>query len=1016
MANRKVLINRHTSGSSAPNAAEMYKGEIAVAHETGKETLFTKNNAGNMVPFISCAQTITMINNAISDADVTYDVKAADGDAHVEVVSGGTEKAKVFTVSSKDVQSKAAFETYSAATDATIKNNYNTLSGAIDDVLEMLITAVTGEGIIEVEPERSGATGYNIKHKQAKKVALGFNKVATDDYGHVIDYSAVTADDINAVINVAELSAATKALSAGTIQLSADTIAYVDEQIDEVYASAVSYTDAAINALDSSISASSAGKYFTALAIENGKLVAKEEASIPVLEVESAGTGNVVASIAVADHKITYQTASVATSEGVAALSASVINLSAVTGEFSGATDSRINDLSGYTKDVDDKVKALSAGTISISGFAHGEIAELSGAVQANKSDIDDLSGATIAEFSSAFTAIQAMDKEASAVAGQVVTTVSEADGVVSETKANVKDLQLGGYVKDTAATGDIASTDTINAALSKLENKAAAITIANADKSINVTTGTTGTDINVNIKSGEKVLAKDGAAGLYTDIDLVKITTGLPATVKERYQLLATDDSQIGVNIDVPKDSHIVSINFISDPADAHYQNLEYKYIDTEGTEQTTYVDVSSLVLEAEFASGVTVTDHIAHGVVDPASEDFLTVGGAGFKLSGVQDAIDAKVNALDVTDDAAVAGQYVAAIEQTDGVVAVKTRANVSEAVLNNYAKGTDGSAVAATDSVREAIGKLENQIDNAKAAATTKVVEGTDAGNNMTIASATSETDGSVTYTVNLTDVASKAALDAEIAARKAVDGQNGDTYAANSNANYISEATSLNDADVKLDAAIKAEETARIAAIEALDSETAVTEGNYITGIAIKDGKISGITQTALPANVAISATTGAAVDTPSAVLTGVTANGTDNHNLTFGMSNKVFSASTSDSAQTSVSANMAYELSSAATISSGQVRDLENVIKNIKVNSATTAESADTAASADKVANALSVSGYSTSSASSLDSAFAFDGSEAQSLTFGTNGNAGLKSMSMTSAGVVDVEVIDCGEY
>ena len=57
-----------------------------------------------------------------------------------------------------------------------------------------------------------------------------------------------------------------------------------------------------------------------------------------------------------------------------------------------------------------------------------------------------------------------------------------------------------------------------------------------------------------------------------------------------------------------------------------------------------------------------------------------------------------------------------------------------------------------------------------------------------------------------------------------------------------------------------------------------------------------------------------------------------------------------------------------------------------------------------------------LSGYSTSSASSLDSAFAFDGSEAQSLTFGTNGQAGLKSMSMTSAGVVDVEVIDCGEY
>ena len=49
--------------------------------------------------------------------------------------------------------------------------------------------------------------------------------------------------------------------------------------------------------------------------------------------------------------------------------------------------------------------------------------------------------------------------------------------------------------------------------------------------------------------------------------------------------------------------------------------------------------------------------------------------------------------------------------------------------------------------------------------------------------------------------------QSALDAEIAARKAVDGQNGQTYVANKNTNYISEATSLNDADIKLDSAIK-----------------------------------------------------------------------------------------------------------------------------------------------------------------------------------------------------------------
>ena len=73
---------------------------------------------------------------------------------------------------------------------------------------------------------------------------------------------------------------------------------------------------------------------------------------------------------------------------------------------------------------------------------------------------------------------IDIMDKAADAVAGQVVTTVSETNGVVSETKANVKDLQLGGYVKDANATGAIGGTDTINTALSKLENTVTSTTV----------------------------------------------------------------------------------------------------------------------------------------------------------------------------------------------------------------------------------------------------------------------------------------------------------------------------------------------------------------------------------------------------------------------------------------------------------------------------------------------------------------------------------------------------------
>ena len=194
-------------------------------------------------------------------------------------------------------------------------------------------------------------------------------------------------------------------------------------------------------------------------------------------------------------------------------------------------------------------------------------------------------------------------------------------------------------------------------------------------------------------------------------------------------------------------------------------------------------------------------------------------------------------------------------------------------------------------------------------------------------------------------------------------------------------------------------------AKVAAeIALLDSSTAVTAGKYITGIAIADGKISGITEESLPANVVITATTATPVDTASAVLTGVTAAGTDNHSLTFGMSNKVFSATTSESADTAAALT--------GNITSGQVSDIVAGIENTKVHEA---ESADTADSAEKVANALSISGYATSESSALDTTIKYDGSAAQSLTFGTNTAAG-KSMSMTSAGVVDVEIIDCGTY
>lgn len=371
---------------------------------------------------------------------------------------------------------------------------------------------------------------------------------------------------------------------------------------------------------------------------------------------------------------------------------------------LSGNSKSLSGDTSveGAKKYADEKVRAaldtLSATSVADENKVVSDVTQANGKVTATAKNLTDvklagLSATADTKITSTDTLggalgklqgqIDSMDKAAEAVEGQVVTTVAETDGKVTETKANVKDLKLVGYSKEANATGDIAATDTINTALNKLENKVGANKITNADHSIVVTepTGaTTTTDIKVNIKSSEKVI-KLGTDGIYTDLKLVKVTEKLPATVKERYELRDSDNARIGESIDIAKDSHIVSINYITDGE--HAQNLEYVYIDDSGNTKTTYVDMSQLVLESEFASGITITGHIAHGVVDPKSEKFLTVGADGFKLAGVQDAINTAVSGLN-SDVSGNSVHVTVGVKEVDGKVTTVTvnEANIADA----------------------------------------------------------------------------------------------------------------------------------------------------------------------------------------------------------------------------------------------------------------------------------------------------------------------------------------------
>ena len=462
----------------------------------------------------------------------------------------------------------------------------------------------------------------------------------------------------------------------------------------------------------------------------------------------------------------------------------------------------------------------------------------------------------------------------ATPIAQTIVTAASESVLSVVGTQTGINDNDNPSYAVDLNIDGTTLTKDTTNtqAVLKVGTVPAAQVSVADS--------GDLFTNTNVETVLAEldgKITSTGNAAKKYK----VVAVDSPASTSQAEYKLQVAEgtsetyaDVTGSSTIVVPKDNAFVTaqLGHVGATADSSTgaitdgsgeDALLIEYLNGSGVYTLVAVPIGAFLKEAEFKDGLAVnasgevSAKLGQGLefggesgenqsikvkIDSTSEGFLTVGAGGVKLAGVQDAIDAKVAALDFTTDAAVAGQYVAAIEETDGVVAVKTRANVSEAVLTNYAKGTAPASldVAATDTVNQAIAKLEHQVDAAEAAAAagaTVVAEGTDAGNNMTIAEATDATDGHKTYTINLTDVASAQGLSDEITraqtAETAIDtavgltkAQNAETRSFTPTTNYGTGSTTIMGNMQVLDTQIKANADA-IGAIEAQLTGTLLT---------------------------------------------------------------------------------------------------------------------------------------------------------------------------------------------
>ena len=115
-----------------------------------------------------------------------------------------------------------------------------------------------------------------------------------------------------------------------------------------------------------------------------------------------------------------------------------------------------------------------------------------------------------------------------------------------------------------------------------------------------------------------------------------------------------------------------------------------------------------------------------------------------------------------------------------------------------------------------------------------------------------------DGHVVYAIGSDNIASADSITAETETRKAIEGQSGNTYTANTGATYISDATSLNDADVKLDEAIKNLSSsvgkATILAGNGISVDNTPTDGTKVSVKLVNEGSGLELTENGLSINL------------------------------------------------------------------------------------------------------------------------------------------------------------------
>ena len=409
--------------------------------------------------------------------------------------------------------------------------------------------------------------------------------------------------------------------------------------------------------------------------------------------------------------------------------------------------------------------------------------------------------------------AILAMDKAANAETGKVVTTVSEADGVVSETKANVIDLALTGYTKETASTGAVTGSDDIQTAISKLENG-----IAEAAEAATV--------------DGKTIVV--GNDGLETDVDIVYVpavpASGADPAVPAKIELQDNTGATLS-SIDV---SNIIGNGFLKSSSYAPATGILTLVFNEGGTDVSYDIDLGALFDYEDIIIKSDSTDYLSWSAATPSGDTSqaqlgvklasvtytaatqgtpasLTVDQTNGKvvngdaITAVKNYVDAKdtelQDAIDDLDDDAVKSGTVNGVAGTGTV----TNNNLDLTVAGNnvpltgYTPLTPGStaetvSVAATDTANQAIAKIEKAVNT----------------NETVVAAALNDLDSTKVDVISVNGVSSKTAAATDVVASVTIDGDDIELtgYTKPASTSAIAATDTVNEAIGKLEKGLEA----------------------------------------------------------------------------------------------------------------------------------------------------------------------------------------------------------------